>query len=199
MSVAEEQGKALEREIAQRIRDKRLSLGWSLDKLAQVTGLSKSYLSQIENCEKNPPISTLTKIAFGLGENVVTLISGEPPPAETNKFTVVRASERRPITHLGAAPGSMYEAVAYKRPDRLMDSYIVTVSHDLPEKQLMHQGQEIAFALEGRHQFYYDGQTYEIEPGDCTYFDSDRPHMARSLGEKPAKVLVVWCNPLRAK
>ena len=197
MNEAEQQGRNLEQAIAGRIREKRLDLGWSLDNLAKVTGLSKGYLSQIENSEKNPPIGTLTKIAYGLGENVVDLISGGEQRKTTAKFEHVRAGQHLRITHTGAAPGSIYDSLGFNRPDRLMDSYIVTVSSRFPSHPLIHEGQELAFALEGVQEFYYDGRTYTVREGDALYFDSDRPHMARSVGDKPARVLVVFCNPLR--
>jgi transcriptional regulator with XRE-family HTH domain len=195
MNPIERKGREMEQAIARRIRKKRRELGWTLYQLAQATGLSKGYLSQIENCDKNPPISTLIKVAHGMGVDVMALIGGEAPQPENKKISMVKASERMPIVHTAAPPGSSYEAITYKKNDRLMDAYIVTVSHELPDKPLFHQGHELAYTLEGKQEFHYDGQTYLMGPGDCLYFDSDRPHMSRSVGRHPAKVLVVFCNP----
>ncbi len=75
-----------------------------------------------------------------------------------------------------------------------MDSYIVTVSHEFPPKPMIHSGQEFNYILEGIIEFYYDGQTQKLEPGDAIYFDSDQPHMGRCLSENPAKLLVVFCK-----
>jgi transcriptional regulator with XRE-family HTH domain len=102
MNDAEKEGQTLQKAITNRIRELRSKKNWSLDKLGNVTGLSKGYLSQIENCEKNPPISPLTKIAFGLGEDVFVLITREPKAARHPKFSIVRAAERKPIIHRGA-------------------------------------------------------------------------------------------------
>lgn len=197
MNKIEREGRALEQAIAARIRGKRLSLGWTLERLATVTGLSKGYLSQVENSSKTPPISTLTKIAFGLGENVVALISGESPQQEPSKLAIVRKGERKAIAHTEAAPGSDYASLILNAPDRMIDAYVVTVSNEYPEKPFVHGGQELAFCLAGRHEFYYDGVAYRMEEGDAMFFDSDRPHMARSLETPRAKVLVVFCNPNR--
>ena len=196
MNDLEKESKELEAAIAARIRSKRLKLGWTLERLAKVTGLSKGYLSQIENNDKTPPIGTLTKIAYGLGMDVVDMISGNSAPAANQKITLVRRGDRRAVAHVNAAKNSLYDSFGFARPDRIMDPYIVSVSHKYPPKPLMHHGQEFAFTLEGRHEFYYDGQIYELQTGDAMYFDSDRPHMAKSLSEKPAKVLVVFCNPV---
>jgi transcriptional regulator with XRE-family HTH domain len=194
----EEKGRALEKAIANRIRTKRLERFWTLDQLARATGLSKSYLSQIENRDKTPTLGTLTKIAFGLGIDAVDLITGEETLPEQKKFSLVRAGDRQPITHTGAAPDSIYESFLFNKSNRFMDSYIVTVSREFSPKPLMHEGQELAFVLEGTSEFYYDGQTYIVEAGDAMYFDSDRPHMTRSIGPKQARVLVIFCNPLGA-
>lgn len=191
------QSKDLEIAIAANIKNKRLKHGWTLDKLAELTGLSKGYLSQIENNEKNPPIGTLTKIAYGLGLSVLELISGEQETSEPAKMSIIRKNQQQAIAHAEAAKGSVYSSFGFSRPDRLMDPYIVTIDHKFPEKPLIHSGQEIAYTLSGKHEFYYDGQTYVFNAGDAVYFDSDRPHMSRSLGKEPAKVLVIFCNPAR--
>ena len=197
MNVAEKEGRALELAIARRIREKRKEKSWTLDKLAEVTGLSKGHLSQIENGEKIPPISTLTKIAFGLGENVVTLISGEEPKQVLKKIDISRNEKRVPIKHLEASPESVYESFGFNKQYRLMHPTIVTMAHTFAPEPMQHSGQEFVFTLEGRYEFYYDGQTYKLKAGDAIYFDSDRPHMGRSLSEKPSKILVVYCNPLK--
>ncbi len=199
MNSGKQADQSLEAAIADRIRQKRLFLEWTLEQLAKVTGLSKSYLSQIENNEKTPPISTLTKIAYALGMNTIELITGQHAVRDPQKFSLVRRGERQNISHTDAAKGSVYSSFGFSRSDRLMDSYIVTVSHEFPDRPMIHSGQEMTYTIEGEHEFYYDGHTYTLKAGDATYFDSDRPHMSRSLSAKPAKVLVVFCNPARAK
>ncbi len=194
MNDAEKEGRALELAIAGRIRKKRLDLEWTLEYLSKVTGLSKGYLSQIENGEKTPLISTLTKIAFGLGENTTSLITGQTTKKKQAKFVLTRAKNRCPIAHTEAAVGSVYESFDFNRPDRFMDSYIVTVSHEFPPKPMLHNGQEFALVLSGKQEFYYDGKIIPIEKGDAIYFDSDRPHMSRSVGKNLSVVVVVLCN-----
>ena len=198
MTQDELESRAIELAIARRIKEKRKELDLTLEELAKKTGLSKGYLSQIENGGKVPPISTLTKIAFGLKTGVEALITGELPRFSSNKIEVGRVEDRRPITHTEASPKSLYESFGFKKQDRVMHACIVTISDEFPPQPMMHSGQEFVFALEGTHEFYYDGQIYKITPGDTLYFDSDLPHMGRSLSKKPAKILVVYCNPSEA-
>lgn len=196
MDIAEQQSLKLQQEISNRIRKLRMGINYSLDKLAEVTGFSKSYLSQIENCEKNPPIGTLTKIAFGLGVDVFYLITGEHRKTDDHpKFSIVRQGERRAVTNLAAPFGYIYESICYNKSDRLMDAYVITMNSEIPKEPLVHEGQEIAFALEGSYKFYYDGKWTDVEPGDCLYYDSNRPHFSCAAEGQKARVLVIFSAP----
>ena len=43
-------------------------------------------------------------------------------------------------------------------------------------------------------EFFYDGKIYHVKAGDSYYFDSNRPHHSRSIGDIPAKLLVVFAT-----
>jgi transcriptional regulator with XRE-family HTH domain len=197
MNAYEKEARALEQAIANRIREKRIRLHWTLEDLANSTGLSKGHLSQIENAEKVPPISTLTKIAFGLGIPVMELITGVSNEQHSSKITIGRKNNRTKITHLEASPSSTYESFGFDKLDRIMDAFLVTMSKEFPPNPVMHDGQEFVLALSGIHEFVYDGQPYRLVAGDAIYYDSDRPHMGRSLSEEPAEILVVYCKSKR--
>ncbi|MGQ3888299.1 helix-turn-helix domain-containing protein [Legionella sp. CNM-1927-20] len=55
----------LTRFIGSRLRLLRQQKGWSLDKTAQITTVSKAMLGQIERFESSPTVATLWKIASG--------------------------------------------------------------------------------------------------------------------------------------
>lgn len=190
----ESETRALELAIARRIRKRRKQNGWTLSDIAKVTGLSKGHLSQIENGERVPPISTLTKIAFALGTHITALISGESATADISPISVGKVEMRLPVVHTESSSKTLYESFGFRKTDRTMDTYVVTIGPQFPPKPMVHRGQEFVYALQGTHEFYYDGQFYKLKSGDAVYFDSDRPHMGRSISRAPAKVLVVYCT-----
>jgi transcriptional regulator with XRE-family HTH domain len=69
----------LNRMIGQKLKEVRTGRNLSLDKLAQLTSVSKPMLGQIERGESNPTVSTLWKIASGLGVSFTTFIEEEEP------------------------------------------------------------------------------------------------------------------------
>jgi transcriptional regulator with XRE-family HTH domain len=59
-----------ERKIVERIKSFRIERGLTLNKLAEMTGFTKGYISRIEKSPKAPPISTIAKIARGLNVEI---------------------------------------------------------------------------------------------------------------------------------
>jgi transcriptional regulator with XRE-family HTH domain len=61
--------------LSQRIRQLREKKNFSLNKLAEVAGVSKAYLSQLENnVSKQPSAEVLFKIASALGTTIAELL-----------------------------------------------------------------------------------------------------------------------------
>ncbi|WP_214628636.1 helix-turn-helix domain-containing protein [Paenibacillus agaridevorans] len=67
--------------IGERIKSLREKKGYSITKLADLAGVSKSYLSYIErNVQNNPSLQVLAKIAYHLDTNMEYLLGEELAP-----------------------------------------------------------------------------------------------------------------------
>jgi len=184
--------KELYTRIGEKIRVLRQEKRFSLNEFARRTGFAKSYLSQIENLKREPSISALSQIAYVLDVDILFLLSGEIQNSGAQNFTIVKKGERKTVSRPSGSIAYIYDSITYRKPDRLMEGFIVTIGSEFPPEPFVHEGQELTYVLEGTHEFVYDGKTYLLEEGDCYYFDSNRPHYARAVGEKPGKVLVVF-------
>jgi transcriptional regulator with XRE-family HTH domain len=184
--------KELYTRIGDRIRRLRQDKRLSLNELARRTGFAKSYLSQIENLKREPSISALSQIAHVLGVDVLFLLSGEIQNSGAQSLTIVKKDERKTVNRPSGSLAYIYDSITYKKLDRVMEGYIVTIGFEFPPEPFLHEGQELVYVLEGTHEFVYDGKTYLLEEGDCYYFDSNKPHFGRSVGGKQAKILVVF-------
>jgi transcriptional regulator with XRE-family HTH domain len=179
-----------ERTICQNIKTLRLTRDMTLDDLSRLTGLSKGYLSKVERSGKLPPFSTLNRIATALGMEIVSLFTGQPEPPTDTRLSIVRKNERKVIETRGSLYGYKYETLAHTKPGKSMEPYIIEPAFE--EKAIFqHEGEELLYVLEGKHEFTYDGKKYIMNEGDCVYFDSGVPHTGRSLGRKQARLLAV--------
>jgi transcriptional regulator with XRE-family HTH domain len=179
-----------EKIIAEKIKKTRLVRQISVEQLAKLSGLTKGYISKIENSKKAPPFSTLMKISNALNIDVTHLLSADSEFSEDMALCIVRANERKEVVTRGTLYGYYYEALAYKKLGKNMEPFIIMPAFD-KEAVFSHEGEEFMYTLEGTHEFIYGNKRYVLEKGDSIYFDSAVPHSGRSLGERRAKVLVV--------
>jgi transcriptional regulator with XRE-family HTH domain len=179
-----------ERLIVKKIKEFRLSRNISLDKLANLTGLTKGYLSRIENSAKSPPVSTLAKISQGLGVDITQFFFDNLSSPQPVDISIVKRNERLEVGGRGTPYGYIYEALAHKKPGKNMEPYIITIGSDRTA-DFQHEGEEFLFVIEGRLEHFYKGERYILEEGDSVYFDANIPHSGRSLGNKKAKLLMV--------
>lgn len=71
-----------------RIREFRKDLGWTLDKLAEKTKLSKGFLSDVEGNNRNASTENVLKIANAMGASLDYLLRGEQASASRKREPV---------------------------------------------------------------------------------------------------------------
>ena len=171
----------------------RAARGMTLDSLATATGLTKSYLSKIQNSHKVPPIATLSRIAQALGTGIGSFF-GDILEAREGA-SVVRRGERLPVVRGGTAFGYDYVSLAHKRLSKSMDPFVFTFPSKIDRHVFFdHGGEEFVFILSGTVVFQVGDSRYTLEEGDTIYFDAAIPHRGWSVGPD-AKALVVVHAP----
>jgi transcriptional regulator with XRE-family HTH domain len=119
-----------ESQIGKNIKALRLSRKLTLEALAGKAGLTKGYLSKVENSKKSPPVSTLIVIAKALGVTLSRIFG------EENTSTAARWSKRRNGNSWpkpASAFGYSYETLAQKYPNKKMEPSILTIPADSEE------------------------------------------------------------------
>ena len=178
-----------DRQIGGHLKVLRAARGMTLDRLAAATGLTKSYLSKIQNSRKLPPIATLSRIAKALGTGIGSFF-GDILEAREGA-SVVRRNERLPVVRGGTAFGYDYVSLAHKRLSKSMEPFVFTFPSKIDRHVFFdHGGEEFVFILAGTVVFQVGDERWTLEEGDCIYFDAAIPHRGWSVGPD-AKALVV--------
>ena len=178
-----------EKQIAKNIKKIRLENHMSQEKLAELSGITKGYISKIEKSDTAPPLSTLSKIAHALNVDITILTAeGSEFPKDLD-LCIVRKGKGKKISS-ATLEGYHYEALAHQKSGKNMEPFLLMPAFD--EKAIFsHDGEEFMYILEGVHEFVYDDKKYTLHEGDSIYFDSRIPHTGRSVGNKRAKILAV--------
>ncbi|CCF96426.1 putative transcription regulator protein [Ralstonia solanacearum K60] len=176
-----------DRPMTVRLKPLRKDRGWTLEVLAERTGLTKSYLSKVERGLSVPSIAVAMKLARALGVPAEDLF-GEP--AAASAITVVRAGERTAAGAPDAQP--RYEGIATQRSGKALLPFMIYPPADFsasPFKE--HEGEEMLFVHRGEVEIVFAGQTVRLAAGDAVVFDARIPHRTRSVGAEQAQALVV--------
>lgn len=80
--------KATTQTVGERIRRRRNELGWTQDVLAEKAGISKGFLSDLENGKRSVGADTLLDIARVLSLSLDYLMTGKAPEAEATEVQI---------------------------------------------------------------------------------------------------------------
>ncbi len=182
--------------IGNKVRELRQKNRFTLQDLAIKTGLSKPFLSQIENDHVVPPIATLLKLARALTVGMGFFFQDE---IGSDKISITRQRERirverRPHQEKGEVD-YIYIALETKKTNKNMEPFLVEFPiRDTEDMVFMsHEGEEFLYVTEGSVEFRTVDRVETLEAGDSIYFESDISHSFRCLSETPAKALaVIW-------
>ena len=73
-------------ELSSRIKSARLERGYTLDRVAEISGLGKGLLSKVENFRVTPSLPTIARICEALGLNISELFIGLDDKPKTINF-----------------------------------------------------------------------------------------------------------------
>ena len=171
------------------LRATRERRGLTLEQAAALSALSKSHLSRLESCERQPSVATLLALADAYGVSVGVLLGetrGDAPLA-----VMPPDQPRHPSNGLSIAVCSGYAG------SHVIDALRLTVNPDRPPPPpVRHPGEEWLYVLSGTLRLEYDGKSHELPSGTAAHFDADVAHRLGAEGSS-AEVLLVAAKPLR--
>jgi transcriptional regulator with XRE-family HTH domain len=180
-----------EKRIGERIKHLRIKKSMGLVELGRHTGLSASFLSQLETGRVVPTLRNLARIAMVFSKDLSYFFDPEPQTL----FRVHRRNERVRLPQTGADdPTYFFESLGYQVPDRQLDPYYAEF---LPAKEgrvpraHQHAGCEFLYLLSGSLDVRHGDSTHHIEAGDAVYFDANTIHSYLCTGRTPATAVIV--------
>ncbi len=170
--------------IGPRLRAARQSQHLSINDVAQITGLTKGFLSRVERGKTSPSVASLVTLCEVLSIPVGSLF-------EVPDVQVVRAGAG-PRLNLGGV-GTEERLVSPRHEERLqvVRSRIDRGGHGGEELYSLAAEIDVLHVLSGRVMVRFSEQEWELEPGDTATFNGREPHSWSVLSEEGADVLWV--------
>lgn len=190
-----------EKSIGQQIRRLRHTRRMSLQQVSELTGMSISTLSKLENGLIELSYTRMIAISEALGINLTELVAADS--RLTSAPSLVTA--RRSVTKAGDGSHAetrnyVYEYLNTDISKKRMVPTIATVKpRSLAEygPLVTHKGEEFVIILEGEVELHSEHYSpVKLSKGDSVYIDSTMPHAMISTSKGLARILFVCTHAI---
>jgi transcriptional regulator with XRE-family HTH domain len=171
--------------LGRRLRALRQARRMTLAELAEETGFTAGYLSQIENGQAVPALSALADIAAAVGADIAAFF----PADEAPRVRVSRAGDTRRI-RIASDPTTEYTVLASRGSDGAFSALIARYSGGSAVVSARHFGERFVYVRSGEGVLEIAGDRHELRPGRFVHYSSHQEHSLTVTSEEPLET--VW-------
>ncbi|PFJ18270.1 DNA-binding protein [Bacillus cereus] len=162
----------------------------SLEKVSQLTGVSKAMIGQIERGESSPTLTTIWKIANGLKVSFTSLINNPQPDTKVvlrNDVQVLSEDNGR---------YKVYPSFPFQ-DNRHFEIYTVEIETEGNLRSEAHKEgtEEFITVFEGELTIEVNNCQYKLNSGDSIRFKADRPHSYNNSGRTLTRLCMTIYYP----
>ncbi|MDN4608038.1 helix-turn-helix domain-containing protein [Sporosarcina highlanderae] len=168
--------------LGEKIKRIRLERGMTLKILAEKTGFSISFLSQLERGKSSATLESLKKISIAFGVNPSYLFE-EERVGEDQSFIFEQRMDAHQIYYKDL--GAMVS------PRDFAPLYVVLKPGQIEGNLITHKGQEFLYVIEGILTVRLEDNIYELNPTESIMLDSTRPHYWYNYTNQEVRLLCV--------
>jgi len=179
-----------DKRIGERIKYLRQRKHMGLVELGKHTGLSASFLSQLETGRVVPTLRNLARIAMVFSKDLSYFFEPERPEL----FRILRASNRQKLPQTGAdQPEYYFESLGQVPSDQPIAPYVAEFlpTRDRPARTHRHSGNEFLYVLDGELRLEHGGKVEELAGGDAVFFNAEAVHSYESKGDASCTALIL--------
>jgi len=159
----------------------------TLKHLANETGLTTTYISQVEKAEVMPTVAVILRLSRALELDSSILLAQEKKQARKNS-----ADDFQKRTEYYT-----YETLKPEARHKHLKAFRILVepkSEHIPVTY-QHLGEEFQYVLSGKVEVTVGENKNILGPGECLHFNSSIVHKLRNIGSEKAELLVVLYTP----
>ncbi|GEP85539.1 Cro/CI family transcriptional regulator [Staphylococcus piscifermentans] len=172
------------KEIGYKIKEYRINQHQTLKQLSEITGLSTSFLSQVERGESSIAITSLSKIADALKVDITSFFL----PNKQKDFHIIPSDIKQfKINH----SNQEFKRVSSEFENRKLENFIITIQPNDRSELSMHEGEELYYVIQGELTFFIENQKYVVKKGELIHYPSKHKHYYVNETDFPVTVLSV--------
>lgn len=179
---------AITRRLGERVKRLRTDRNWSLEALANASGVSRSMLSQIERDQANPTLAVTLRIARAFGFTLSDLLEN---PGASSSVTVIRAEDH--TYHYRSDAHCRIRTLSPLNLEKDVEFYEVQLKPGGALRSAPHfEGtREFLTVQKGQVRVESAEDLETLNPGDSANYRADVPHAIVNTGKGEAVIFLV--------
>jgi transcriptional regulator with XRE-family HTH domain len=175
-------------QLCQRVRQLRVERGWSLEALAQASGVSRSMLSQIERNQANPTLGVTLRIARAFGVSLSELVAS---PGVASSIEVIRAEDR--AYQYRSDTDCHVRTLSPLHLEKDVEFYEVRLQPGASLRSAAHYKgtREFLTVQKGKLRVESGGDAEDLKAGDSATYRADVEHALINIGHGDAVLFLV--------
>lgn len=167
-----------------RLAELRQQMGLSQRRVAELSGLTHSAISTIEQDKVSPAVSTLQKLlkVYGLSLSAFFSETADVTPPKV----VIDAQELIDIGSQGVSLRLIHNGNPQRTLAMLLETYQPGATNG---EKIRHQGEETGTLLEGEITLTISGQHYHLKAGQSYVINTGNPHSFTNSSAQPCRIV----------
>ena len=180
-------------QISNKIKEKRKERQITLQALADKAGVTKGFISQIENNRTVPSLTVLLSIIRSLNIDLNAFFEElQGDNGEGDKVLVRKKAQYQDFQKENAR-GFLYQRIlSTHTQDRHIDIVLLRLQKNSRRAMVRTDAFEFKYVISGNVEYTIGENKHLLGPGDSIYFDAREPHNPKNVGEEEAVMLVVY-------
>lgn len=172
--------------IGPKIQALRKERGFSLQELANRSGVSVAAIHKLERGGMVPTVATLMKLATAFNRSVGYFVNEDEADRDA---VLIRPAGRRDV--YTSKDGLRLDGISGPYGPFRMAGAVAEVEPGANSgpRPMEHPGEELVYLLEGRLRFTVEDETYLLRPKDTLHFRANRRHTWANPLDRPARAL----------
>ena len=179
-------------QISKRLKDIRKEKDITLQQLADVAGVSKVMLSQVENSRTIPSVTVLLSLIKSLQVDFNEFFKDINLHPKESKVIFKKKEQYQPFEKENAK-GFYYQRLLSTTIHNYHADFVLLRLQKGAEREMVSTDAfEFKYLLNGKVDYIIGDETYSMEEGDSVFFDGAELHNPYNRGEEDALMLVIY-------
>nr|WP_319999987.1 XRE family transcriptional regulator [uncultured Draconibacterium sp.] len=178
--------------ICTKIKEVRLDKNLTLADVADAAGVTKGFLSKVENVRTVPSLPVLLEIIKALNVDMANFFEDIQASAERPLYVLIRKEDYKSVRKDDATGFGYFSIFQKMMPTSTFHANMLYLEPDAKRDLVTTDGLEFIYLVSGKIDYQLRNEEFTMEEGDSLFFDGRIPHLKKNPYGQTAKILVLY-------